>query len=50
MQIAEVMISSTYPHLACHESVKFNPLFHQPQDSRTYILRLKMKSIHNISA
>jgi len=24
MQIAEVMISSTYPHLACHESLKSN--------------------------
>jgi len=24
MQIAEVMISSACPHLACHESIKFN--------------------------
>jgi len=24
MQIAEVMISSVYPHLTCHESLKFN--------------------------
>jgi len=24
MQIAEVMISSVYSHLACHESLKFN--------------------------
>jgi len=24
MQIAEVMITSAYPHLACHESLKFN--------------------------
>jgi len=24
MQIAEVMISSVYPHLAWHESLKFN--------------------------
>jgi len=24
MQIAEVMISSVHPHLACHESLKFN--------------------------
>jgi len=24
MRIAEVMTSSVYPHLACHESLKFN--------------------------
>jgi len=24
MQIAEVMISSAYPHLTCHESLKLN--------------------------
>jgi len=24
MQIAEVMISSAYPHMACHESLTFN--------------------------
>jgi len=24
MQIAKVMISSVYPHFACHESVKLN--------------------------
>jgi len=27
MQIAEVMISSIYPHLACQESLKFNLYF-----------------------
>jgi len=25
MQIAEVVILSVYPHLACHESLKFSP-------------------------
>jgi len=38
MQIAEVMISSVYPHLS-----------YQPQNSRTNISRLRMKSMHNVS-
>jgi len=52
MQIAEVMVSSTYLHLACHESLKFNLYFIylKTHEWRTNIFRLRMKSIHNISA